>query len=725
MKKWKKILYISVSALCVVAMLFVAAFMLLVFGRIPLAYDRQALVAKAPITTVLDGTGAPIASPYLHSEGEAAPIPELVKQVFVAAEDQRFYEHAGVDLVRIGGSLLANIRSNSLSQGASTITQQVVKNRLLYVDKTYVRKFTEAIYAMQLEQDFTKDEILTMYLESSYYGKGAYGIEDAARAYFSKSPAELTITQAAALAATLKAPSNYAPHINEQANKRRRDMIIGNMLQMNMLTPAQAQAAKDAPLTIEPFQADHSTSWYVDAALEEAAALLKLQYDDIKTSGYQIHTAMDAALQREAAALFANPDSFARDAADGTLCQGALVVMDVESASVLALMGGREYTQERSFNRATDMKRQPGSVLKPIAVYAPAISRRYVTPVSAIWDGPVDFGGYKPSNYGGKYRGQVSLRTAAALSLNIPAVQLLHDLGPAVAVESMKRFGLEPDKTDTGLSLAVGSMTYGTSPLALCNAYCTLANQGKYRQPSFVTAIYDANGEALYLRKRSPGTQAIDAASAYVTTSILQSAASWGTAKTLNGLQIPIAAKTGTVDLNGSLNQDAWCAAYTPEAAAIAWLGFDYPNESHALPKYVTGGNLPTTMVRNILAKHPGSGSGFPQPEGVVWQNLAAPWDEPNYEVFIQGTEPYLAFTPTPQPTATPTPLPTQNPIWEPIVPSTTPDETPAETMATPTPAAEDPALQGLFPGETPARIPFWDWIFNKTGPSYPNTYLG
>lgn len=638
-----------------------AVLAVLVMTDVYTSFDPEKLETYSQTTWVLDREGELISGVYATENRvylSIEQIPEQVRNAFIAAEDVRFYKHHGVDPVRIVGALAANLRSGSLSQGASTITQQLIKNTHLTADKTWSRKFEEAILALKVERAYTKDQILEMYLNYVYFGNGAYGIQMAAYQYFEKSVDELTLTEAAALAATLKAPSNYAPHIEPENNQRRREQILDTMLEEGFISAKEASSAKAQELVLrqDGRQSLKQDSWYLDVVLEEAEQLLGVSGEAIMEMGLRIHTAMDSQVQAICDEVYANDALFPADSADGTPCQSALVLMDSRTGEVLALEGGRTYEVRKGFNRALDGQRQPGSVLKPLAVYAPALERRIVTPATVILDEPTDFDGYTPRNYGDVYYGPVTLRTAAARSLNVPAVQLLSQMGGFAGYESLNRFHIQPDVTDTGLSLAVGSMKNGVSPLRLCAAYASLSAAGTYREPVFIRRIEDRDGNLLYQAEET-AEQVLDPATAFVLNNLLQSASSWGTAKALKALEVPIAAKTGTVGFEGSLNRDAWCAAYTPSLAAVCWMGFDETDADHALPSGVTGGKNPTSLVYEVLSRLDLPAEEFVQPaEGVTWaaldalslQNpgqpyLAGPYTLPEdkvYEVFLTGTEP-------------------------------------------------------------------------------------
>ncbi|MGI5884285.1 MAG: PBP1A family penicillin-binding protein, partial [Candidatus Spyradocola sp.] len=585
-------------------------------------------------------------------------IPEYVRNAFLAAEDVRFYSHHGVDPIRILGALVANLRSGDLSQGASTITQQLVKNTHLTAEKTWSRKLEEAILALKVERAYTKDQILEMYVNCVYFGNGAYGIGMAAYAYFDKPVQELTLTEAAALAATLKAPSNYAPHIEPENNARRRAQILTTMAEEGFITAEQAEEAKSEPLVLQPGGEDLiEGSWYLDAVLEEAETRLGKTSEEILEMGLRIYTGLDSRVQAACDAVFTDSSLFPADSADGTPCQSALVLMDSQTGDVLAMVGGREYEVRRGFNRVTDGARQPGSTLKPLAVYAPALERRIATPATVLLDEPTDFQGYSPKNYGDVYYGPVTLRTAAARSLNVPAVRLLDQMGGSAGYESLLRFRIQPDETDTGLSLAVGSMKQGVTPLRLCAAYASLSASGAYQEPVLIRRIEDSEGKVLYEAESEP-EQVLEESVAYVLTNLLRSAATWGTAKTLNALEIPIAAKTGTVDFADGSNRDAWAAAYTPSLAAVCWMGFDQTDAAHALPGSVTGGKQPAQLLLAVLSQLELPAEEFAEPkEGVTWAALdgktllqaegqaalAGPYtleEDVVWEVFVSGTEP-------------------------------------------------------------------------------------
>ncbi len=571
-----------------------------------------------------DGSGEQIASLHGAEDRTAVSLEEMpqhVRNAFLAVEDVRFYSHSGIDIKRIFGALLADLRSGSLEQGASTITQQLIKLSHLTSEKTLERKVQEAILALELEAQYSKDEILEMYLNYVYFGGGAYGIESAAWRYFGIHASELTVAQGALLAGIVKSPSNYAPHLDPEASVKRRDLVLSLMAENGFLTEEKAQEAMAEPLVLNE-QADtgYDHGYYVDAALDEACELLGLDRDGLYSGGYRVYTYLDTELQELCEALFEDPSLFPEDAADGEPVQAALTVIDPESFGVTALLGGRSYDVQRGFNRATDMRRQPGSTIKPVLVYAPAIDRFGYTAASVMLDEPTDFGGYQPQNYGNKYYGLVTLREAMLRSLNVPAVKLLSNIGVRTGKTFAERLGISFDPADNSLSLALGGFTYGVSPLSLCGAYASFAAGGLYESPCFVQKITDSQGVVLYERTPNP-QRVMDERTAFLLTSMMQSCVTSGTGRRLN-TGIPLAGKTGTTGMTaGTGNKDIWTAAYNPDYCAVVWMGFDGTDAQHSLPSDATGGTYPAELLSALFdALYPSktAAPAFEVPEGIV-----------------------------------------------------------------------------------------------------------
>ena len=425
-------------------------------------------------------------------------LPEHVKNAFLAAEDLRFYSHSGFDPIRILGAVSANIRSGSYEQGASTITQQLIKLSHLSNKKTLARKAEEIWLSIQLENMCTKDEILEMYLNFIYFGKGAYGIEAAAKTYFGISASKLSPAQAACLAAIIKAPSAYAPHLAPDANRTRREYILRTMAENNMLSQETYLASLNDPLTLAPSEeTTRAYGWYSDAVLDEAQQLLSLSADALLSSGYHIFTVFSPQMQDILDQQFQSSANFPADAADGEKVQGAMAAVDVNSGAVRAIVGGRSYQVQRGLNRATQLKRQPGSALKPLAVFAPALQSHGYMTASVLDDTPRKFGNYSPRNSGHLYYGNVTIRTALKNSLNVATVSLLDAIGIPAARDYLTKVGIPLDERDANLSLALGSLTWGVSPVQLAASYAPFANGGTFYPPYFIEKILDAQGNAV------------------------------------------------------------------------------------------------------------------------------------------------------------------------------------------------------------------------------------
>ena len=527
-------------------------------------------------------------------------IPVLTRQVFLAAEDLRFYNHHGIDFVRLFGALAANLREGGYAQGASTITMQLIRQSHLSTQKTIARKLEEMWLAVNLERQMSKDEILAMYLNYIYFGNGAYGIQAAAQTYFGVDAEELSLAQAASLAASIKAPSYYAPHISEENNRSRRLYILDTMLQEGMIDQAMHdEAAAEAIAVVERPAETLQYGWFVDAVLDEAETLLGMSSDQVLTSGLVIETTMSRAHQDQLDKEFAK-NVFPADASDGTPVQGAAACVNTQTGEVLAIVGGRSYDVRRGFNRATNLRRQPGSALKPLVAYAPAIDQYGYMTASVLKDEPTNFGGYKPRNASYTYYGNVSIRSALQSSLNVATVALLDEIGVEAGRAYLEKVGIPLDDRDSNLALALGAMTYGVSPVQLAAAYAPFGNGGVFNSPHFITKVTDASGRVLY-QHRSEGERVLSEQSAFLMTSLLQSVTSSGTGAKLSAAGTPVAGKTGTVNMTGGGNRDIWMAAYNTEITCAFWMGFDEPDSTHKLQGWISGGDNTAAMARDYF----------------------------------------------------------------------------------------------------------------------------
>lgn len=537
---------------------------------------------------------------------------------FISAEDARFFEHEGVDVIRIAGAIVADIKAGSYVQGASTISQQLIKLSHLTSEKTISRKAEEAALAYEMERQYSKEDILEMYLNYVYFGGGYYGIEAAAEGYFGVHASDLTLDQSAMLAGILKSPSGYAPHINYAASINRRNNILRLMRDYGYITDDEKKQASARRPTILHDKREEYSGYYTDAVTKSAAALMGITVDELIRGGYSIYSAMDSDIQHYCEEMFKNGELFPAEDSEA-----AIVVLEPSTGMVVAMVGGRSYTGGISFNRATDIRRQPGSVIKPVIAYAPAFEYLNYTAADMILDEETTFADYTPSNYGNKYYGWVTVREAVTKSLNVPAVKTLSAVGVYRAKDFAKRCGIEFDDKDDSLALALGGFTYGVSPLQIAGAYSCFASGGVYNTPTLIKKITDRNGLTVY-EYRQDSRRVMSEANAYILTSMLKSVVTEGTGHRLNTLDIPIAGKTGTVGLaNG--NRDAWMAGYTPEYTAVVWQGYD-SDRLGLLPSSATGGTYPALMLYELFNHiYPDGRSGdFEKPESVKQYSIDA-----------------------------------------------------------------------------------------------------
>ena len=580
-------------------------------------------------------------------------LPEHVKNAFIAAEDARFYDHPGVDAVRILGAAWSDLKAGAFVEGASTITQQLIKLTHLNSRKELSRKVDEAILAVQLERVYGKDQILEMYLNTVYFGSGYYGLETAARGYFGVSASELTLDQAALLAGILKSPARFSPNRRPEAAVGRRGVILHLMATYGMISEAEADEVAARPLRLKKDPVLERRGYYVDYALLESCRLLGIPMTRLLQDGYRIYTGMEQDAEELCEALFARDEYFPQ--VNGESAQGAICLIDAHTGYISALVGGRDEHVALGFNRAVRIRRQPGSVIKPILVYAPALEAGY-TAADMLLDEASTFGDYAPSDASRRYRGWVTMREAVTRSLNIPAVELFSSLGIGRCKSFARQLGIPFDKNDTRLALALGGFTYGVSPQELCAAYAAFAAGGVYRPPTLIRRIEDREGKTVY-EARPFARRVMAEGSAFILTSMLQSVVQHGTAKALADLPLDVAAKTGTVgDENG--NRDVWLAAYTAEHAAVIWMGFDENSNGKVLPPDSGGGGYPAALMKEVLT---GLYAGktapvFRQPDSVVRVRLdgytmdtqheavlATGYTPERYgvwEYFLKGTEP-------------------------------------------------------------------------------------
>lgn len=519
-------------------------------------------------------------------------LPRHTVDAFVSAEDARFYSHDGIDLYRVFGAAWADIKAGGYVQGASTISQQLIKLSHLSSEKTLDRKLEEAVLAILLERRFEKDEIMEMYLNYIYFGGGYYGIETAALGYFGVHAAELTVAQSAQLAGILKSPSAYAPHLDAEASLSRRNNILRSMNEYGYLSDEELQTAlAEEPELNNALPAERNE--LTDLIIKEACEKLGLDKDELLEGGYTIVSTMESPVNDLCAALASDEGVFPSENA-----QTAAVVLD-EYGGICAMISGRGGYSPGGMNRAVGSERQPGSLIKPILVYAPAMELFGYRPDSFVDDSPGSFGDYEPRNSDDKYYGRVTLRTAVARSLNIPAVSVLSDIGVGTGMSFASRMGIDFEGETPGLPMALGGFTHGVTPLEMAGAYSCLARGGVFIEPSCIDEIKDPYGRTVFKRMKG-GERVMKEETALLLNSMLCSVVEEGTAKRLKETGLPLAAKTGTSVDEGGV-RDAWCAAYSPEFTVVVWMGTDSAAEG-SLPEEAVGGNQPLLLAGRILS---------------------------------------------------------------------------------------------------------------------------
>ena len=535
---------------------------------------------RPPNVTVLAADGTVLAERGLrrgHVRLDVLP-PYLVNAV-LATEDRRFYQHFGIDPLGLVRASFRNAQAGTVVEGGSTVTQQLAKNLFLHPERTFSRKLEEVIYAVWLEQRFTKDEILELYLNRVYFGGGTFGVEAAARRYFGRSARFVTLPQAALLAGLLKAPSRYAPTRSVKLASTRVAEVLDNMVEAGFLSEAEAEAARKLPLRLSAKGDDTGFRYAVDWVAE-----LLPEFVGDHQSDLIVETTIDPGLQRASQqALRRMLNNEGREANAG---EGAVVVLDPYGA-VKALVGGRSYAAS-PFDRALKALRQPGSAFKPF-VYLAALESGY-RPDSMAYDGPTTIAGWSPRNYTGTYQGEVTLREGMAHSLNTVAARLTSDVGAWKVVRAARRLGIQSQLHDNP-SIALG--TAEVTLLELTSAYAPFANGGHGVLPHLITRVSSGEGKVLYQRRRSTTGQVVALGYVGAMNDMLNATIVRGTGKRAAFPGHIAAGKTGTTQ--GS--RDAWFVGYTAHYVAGVWIG----NDDGARMKKVTGGTLPAKLWHDIM----------------------------------------------------------------------------------------------------------------------------
>jgi penicillin-binding protein 1A len=540
-------------------------------------------VPKRPPTITISASDGHVFATRGEMGGAAVPLaemPDYLPNAFIAIEDRRFYDHHGIDPVGLVRATLANVLHRNISQGGSTITQQLAKNFFLSRSRNMMRKLQEVMLSLWLEHNFTKKELLELYLNRVYFGSGAYGVEAASQRYFGKSARDVTLSEAALLAGLVKSPSRLAPTRNYEAAERRGQLVLSAMTDAGLLKTDTAQAAMVLGPTIVKASGGGSSNYVADWVMDVLNDLVGLVDEDIV-----VDTTIDPNLQ--ATAEKAMLDQLTQKGQKFGVEQGALVAMTPDGA-VRAMVGGRNYA-ENQFNRAVAAKRQPGSTFKPF-VYLTALEHG-LTPQTIRDDRPFELNGWRPENFNHEYFGPVTLTQALANSLNSVAVRLTVELGPANVMNTAHRLGIA-SKLDANPSIALG--TSEVSVLEMVSAYAPFANGGFAARPHIVDRIRTAHGDrTLYARLKSAPDRVIDTRSVGMMNAMMRETVANGTARRADLPSWSVAGKTGT----SQDFRDAWFIGFTSQLVAGVWLG----NDDNTPTKKITGGGLPIEVWSQFM----------------------------------------------------------------------------------------------------------------------------
>lgn len=644
----------TLGSISAVGLISVAA-VLYYFGHdLPSRLDLKSAYRPAVISTVYDVRGQPIGEFY-HQRRIVVPLdrmPPHVIQALLAAEDSRFFAHGGVDVFAIMRAVFSNLRRRAVREGASTITQQLVRGFFLTPERTLGRKIREAILAYRVEKNHTKEEILYLYLNQVYFGHGNYGIEAASRDYFGKGVDQLSLAEAALLAGLPRSPSRNSPYRDFFAATKRQRYVLRRMLQEKFINEAAYQEALQTPVRLSPAPALNSqiAPYFVEYVRRVIGD--RYGFGPLLQGGLQIYTTLDGDVQLAAQkALREGLNEIRlrvrkksrtppRDA-QGEV-EGALLAMDPRTGMVRALVGGYDFYQSQ-FNRALQAKRQPGSAFKPI-IYSAALEAGY-SELSIVPDAPLVFRMapgkfWRPQNYDNRFVGPVTLRSALAHSLNSVAIRLAQRVGLERVIQQARKLGIE-SPLEKNLSLALGSAS--VSLLEMIRAFGVFAGGGNLAEPLFILKVTDRYGNVL--EESEPTSKAVLSPEiAYVLTDMLKNVVQSGTARAAAKLGPNVAGKTGTT----SDFRDGWFIGYTPEFVAGVWVGYD---DHRPLGDKETGANTALPIWLNFMS---GAGQGnspaeFPVPEGINWLevDLRERYPLPVFESSPVARIPYASMSKT------------------------------------------------------------------------------
>ena len=627
----------TISTVVVIAFIAIGVYLASVYITVRGDFNKIVSIKMLPLPTkVYSADGKLIARFGLQNR-----IPVKLNQVspwmryaILAAEDARFYEHGAIDIVGIVRALVVDITQGKIIQGGSTITQQLVKNIYLTPARTIRRKIKEIILAYRLEKELSKDKILELYLNTVYFGDGAWGVEAAARTYFNTHAKDLTIAQSALLAGLVAAPSYYNPYKHPQRARKRTIYVLRRMYENHFINLTQYKKAMNSKIVLQkpsanlfgliiaPYFTDYVRTWLIKKYGEEI----------VYKSGLKVYTTLDTRLQRFAFIAVKSGILSLKKRYDGL--QAALIAMDPKTGFIKALIGGFDYSKSQ-FNRALQARRQPGSSFKPI-IYLTALTEGYL-PDDTIADRPVvfRFNGkeWRPQNYERVFHGTVTLMYALVHSVNVATINLLNAVGIGNVIRMAHQLGIE-EKIPYNLSIALGSLS--VKPIEMVRAYAAFDNYGLLPKPIFITKIVDKYGHVIYQAKPEL-KRVFDTTDGYILTGMLKNVILYGTGRSARVIKRPLAGKTGTT----SNYRDAWFIGYSPSLVCGVWVGYD---DNRMIFRGATGARaaLPIWIKFMSSALHDRPIETFPIPKGItpqIIQMLSKPPENPEN---LQNNQPTI-----------------------------------------------------------------------------------
>lgn len=605
---WVKWLSIGFGSM---ALLAIVGFMIIIYGG-GLVVDEEDLILPAT-TTVKTQDGDVVGKLYQENRNLVTidQVPKHVQQAFVAVEDVRFYDHAGVDFNAVARAVYKDVVALQKVEGASTITQQLAKNLFLHDEKTWMRKTKEVMASIYLERHYSKDKILELYMNEVYFAHGIYGIGTAADYYFDKPVEELTITEGAMLAGLVKAPNTYSPYLDKDATKKRRDIVLSQMEKAGMLETEEKLTLQGKTVDVVE-QKEVQSPWlddYLDVVIREAASQYQLTTEELKRGGYDITVYMNDVAQKTAYQQLQQENFYYGSEPN---VESSFVLMNQKSGALEAVIAGRNF-QIGEHNRAM-LRRQPGSVLKPLAVYGPALMNNY-QPYSLLQDRAQSYDDYQVANADGVYAGEISMYQAIAESKNATAVWLLDQIGIDYSKTYLEKMDIS--LSDQGLAIALGGLKNGLTPIEIAAGYRTFIHDGEWIQPHAIVSIHDRNG-TLIGEANPTTTQVFSEQVAWSMLRMLENVVNNGTA-TAGEYAKALAGKTGTTQhpqVEGQA-KDAWFAGVTPEYTTALWMGYDQSDETHYLTKGSSAATIATKAILQAIDQQQPLGDQFTKPINV------------------------------------------------------------------------------------------------------------